>query len=248
MRPLPATGFQKHSGKTDTMDERIFQTANGAIHYWYSDTGASETLVFLHGLTADHRLFDAQIPYFSKTYNCLVWDAPAHGASRPYAGFSYPDCAEVLRSILDLHRIETPILIGQSMGGYVIQSFLLRYPQRAKAFISIDSCPYGEAYYSRSDRWWLRQIEWMAKCYPVNALKHAVAKQCTTGKRSEDNMRSMLESYSKQELCHLMGIGFAGFLEDNRDMAIPCPVLLIVGEKDVTGKVRSYFICDTIQR
>lgn len=222
------------------MDEFIYPTEHGAVHYWYSNIGASETLVFLHGLTADHRLFDSQISAFRETYNCLVWDAPAHGASRPYSGFSYPDCAEVLHAILDLHHIETPILIGQSMGGYVIQSFLLRYPRRAKAFISIDSCPYGARYYSRSDKWWLCQIEWMAKCYPFHALKSAVAKQCTTGARSEENMRSMLETYSKQELCHLMGLGFAGFLEDNRDLTIPCPVLLIVGEKDVTGKVRAY--------
>ena len=53
-------------------------------------------------------------------------------------------------------------------------------------------------------------------------------------------MDSMLAGYSKEELCHLMGIGFAGFLEDNRVMEIPCPVLLIIGEKDNTGKVKSY--------
>ena len=53
-------------------------------------------------------------------------------------------------------------------------------------------------------------------------------------------MISMLSGYTKKELCHLMGIGFAGFLEDNRVMDIPCPVLLIMGEKDTTGKVKTY--------
>ena len=37
-----------------------------------------------------------------------------------------------------------------------------------------------------------------------------------------------------------MGIGFAGFLEDCGEIEIPCPVLLLLGEKDVTGKVRLY--------
>ncbi len=37
-----------------------------------------------------------------------------------------------------------------------------------------------------------------------------------------------------------MGIGFAGFLADNCDLEINCPVLLIVGRKDRTGKVQSY--------
>ena len=53
-------------------------------------------------------------------------------------------------------------------------------------------------------------------------------------------MMDMLAIYGKKELCHLMGIGFAGFLEDNSDIKINCPVLLIVGKQDKTGKVQSY--------
>lgn len=37
-----------------------------------------------------------------------------------------------------------------------------------------------------------------------------------------------------------MGIGYAGFLEDNSDIEINCPVMLIVGEHDKTGKVKQY--------
>ena len=37
-----------------------------------------------------------------------------------------------------------------------------------------------------------------------------------------------------------MGIGYAGFLEDNCDIDITCPVMLIVGEYDKTGKVITY--------
>ena len=53
-------------------------------------------------------------------------------------------------------------------------------------------------------------------------------------------MMDMLAIYGKKELCHLMGIGFAGFLEDNCDITINCPVLLIVGKRDKTGKVKIY--------
>lgn len=222
------------------MEEMILHTEKGEVHYWYHDAGAEDTMVFLHGLTANHHLFDRQVEFFQKDYNCLVWDAPAHGASRPYIGFSYPDAAEVLYRILNRHKIEKPILIGQSMGGYVVQSFLGKHPGRVKAFVSIDSCPYGEKYYSKSDRRWLRQVEWMAKCYPFEKLKRSVVKQCALQERARENMAAMLADYTKKELCHLMGIGYAGFLKDNRDMTIPCPTLLLVGEKDTTGKVRDY--------
>lgn len=222
------------------MKEYTYSSKWGKVKYWFSNIDADITLVFLHGLTADHRLFDKQMDFFADKFNCLVMDTPAHGESRPYAEFSYPNVAQDLLGILDACSIEKAVLIGQSMGGYVAQSFLARYPERAAAFISIDSTPYGEKYYSSSDKWWLRQIEWMSKMYPEKLLKKSVAKQCTTQQGSRENMEKMLAEYGKNELCHLMGLGYAGFLDDNRDMKITCPVLLIVGEKDITGKVRTY--------
>lgn len=220
--------------------ELSYKSIRGNVKYWYSDIGADKTLIFLHGLTADHRLFEKQTEFFADKYNCLIWDAPAHGDSRPYTDFTYPGAAEDLLGIMDECGIEKAFLIGQSMGGYVAQSFILRYPERVEAFVSIDSTPYGDKYYSKSDRWWLRQIEWMSKLYPEKLLKKSVAIQCTAQQRSRNNMMRMLECYAKAELCRLMGLGYAGFLDDSREMTIECPVLLIVGKKDITGKVKAY--------
>ena len=52
------------------MKEKTSQTRCGTIHYWVSvSTPDAITLVFLPGLTADHRLFDKQIQYFEEQYN-----------------------------------------------------------------------------------------------------------------------------------------------------------------------------------
>ncbi len=69
------------------MDERAFSTQSGDIRYWVSHPSDSNLpwLVFLPGLTADHRLFDKQVEHFAGKANMLVWDAPSHGASRPFA-------------------------------------------------------------------------------------------------------------------------------------------------------------------
>ena len=80
----------------------------------------------------------------------------------------------------------------------------------------------------------------VAKLYPETLLKSSIAKQNALTEIGRSNMAAMIDGYSKAELCHLMGIGYAGFLDDNRACKIPCPVLLIVGEKDNTGKVRAY--------
>lgn len=224
------------------MIEQIYESHRGNVHYWITEdiNPDVQTLVFLHGLTADHTLFDKQVEYFTGKYNLILWDAPAHGKSRSYADFTYPHAAEDLKNILEENHLTSVVLIGQSMGGYIAQSFIMRYPQMVSGFIAVDSCPYGESYYSKSDKWWLQQIDWMLYLYPLKVLKKAIAKQSTVTEYAFKNMLAALQPYGKKELCKLTGIGLAGFLSDNCDMQIECPTLLLVGEHDKTGKVLSY--------
>ena len=141
--------------------------------------------------------------------------------------------------ILNELQIQEVVLIGQSMGGYMAQSFMVRYPEMIIGFVSIDSTPFGD-YYSKSDIWWLKQIEWMCKPFSEKLLKVSMAKQNAVTKAGQDNMLEMVSDYEKMELCRLMGIGYAGFLDDNRELQISCPSLILVGEKDNTGKVKQY--------
>ncbi|MCR4648703.1 MAG: alpha/beta hydrolase [Lachnospiraceae bacterium] len=222
--------------------EKILKTESGDVHYWlYGEINPErKTLFFLHGLTANHKLFVRQTDYFTKEYNVISWDAPAHGKSRPFENFTYEKAAFAAKEILEENGIEKAVFIGQSMGGFITQSVLKRFPEIVEGFVSIDSCPYGEKYYSKSDKWWLRQVEWMAKLYPDKALRKSIAKQVSTTEDTYRNMLEMLDDYDKNELCHLMGIGYAGFLDDVSDLEIKCPLLLIVGDKDKTGRVIKY--------
>ena len=107
------------------MEERTYQTRCGTIHYWASVSNPDTiTLVFLPGLTADHRLFDKQLQYFESRYNVIVWDAPTHGSSWPFRfDFDLFDKAKWLNDILNQEGITRPVIIGQSMGGYVGQAY-----------------------------------------------------------------------------------------------------------------------------
>lgn len=224
------------------MIEKYIRTQSGNIYYWISKCyqKTSHTLFFLHGMTGNHMMFEKQYSYFKDFYNIVLWDAPAHGKSRPFIDFNYEKAAGAIKKIFETEHMKCAVFIGQSMGGFITQAVIKRYPEIVSAFVSIDSTPYGMGYYSKSDIWWLKQIEWMAHLYPLSAMKKAIAKQNTAAKAGYKNMLSMLEPYGKKELCHLMGIGYAGFLNDNCDLNITCPVLLILGEKDKTGKVKFY--------
>ena len=222
------------------MQAKTLPTEHGDIAYWVSPVVGARTLVFLHGLTADHTLFEKQLAAFEHTYSLLAWDAPAHGQSRPYDTFRYGLATECLKAILDRESITHAVLIGQSMGGFIAQDFISKYPQYVDAFIGIDTCPFGERYYSKSDRWWLERVEPLARLYPLNVMRWAIAKQCACTPYARQNMRDILNGYSKDELCRLMGLAFGGFIAANHDMAITCPTLILVGRLDHTGKVQAY--------
>ena len=118
------------------MTEKTYPTSCGTIHYWINEfLPGRRTMVLLPGLTADHHLFDKQIEAFEDEFNFFTWDAPGHAASRPFElTFTMMDKAVWLHEILESEGIRHPILVGQSMGGYVSQCFLEKYPQEAAGF------------------------------------------------------------------------------------------------------------------
>ena len=97
------------------MIEKIHHTDRGAIHYWISDRINRQdiSLIFLPGLTADHRLFDRQVAYFKSRYNVFVWDAPGHASSWPFElNFSLMDKAGWLEEIFKKEGIDRPVIVG----------------------------------------------------------------------------------------------------------------------------------------
>ena len=93
--------------------EKIYSAPSGNIHYWLRLKDKSGfTLVFLPGLTADHRLFDKQIEYFGDKYTILVWDAPGHASSWPFQfDFTLMYKARWLNDILEKESIKSPVII-----------------------------------------------------------------------------------------------------------------------------------------
>lgn len=227
------------------MTEKVFQTALGDVHYWVGGPGAGAPwLVFLPGLTADHRLFDKQVVAFAPRFNCLVWDAPAHGASRPFAlAFSMDDLTDYLHAILEREGAERPVLIGQSMGGYISQVYMERYPGTVSGFISIDSCSLKRKYYTAMELYLLKHTEWMYLAFPWKLLVRVGTSGTATSEYGRALMGQFMESYEKREYCALADHGFrivAQSVEAGRAYDISCPALLICGEKDGAGSAKRY--------
>ncbi len=228
------------------VQEKSFETDSGKVAYWV-DASAGPTaswLVFLPGLTADHTLFDDQMAYFSGKANCLVWDAPAHGASRPYPlDFTMDDYARILFEIIRKERIEKPVLVGQSLGGYVSQAYLDLYPGEAAGFVSIDSAPLKRKYYPTCEVKLLRHTKGMYLSIPWPLLKPWGAWGVAETERGRANMRAFMDSYDKREYVELAAYGYrmlADAIEAQRPYDIDCPALLLCGDKDRAGDVKKF--------
>lgn len=221
------------------MIKRYIQTDRGKIYYWTNDND-KETIMFLHGLTADHHLFDKQVDYFSDDYNLILVDLPLHGQSKGYQEFSYDHVSKDLSCLLDAESIEQVILVCQSAGGYIGQSFYKNYSERVKAFVGIGTTPFGRIYYKKSDLFWIKHFAAIAQLYPYKSYCKASAKSVGIRLETQKSMLKTLESMTKVEILKAVKVLYEGFLRETEEIKFACPVLLTYGEKDKTGYVKKY--------
>jgi pimeloyl-ACP methyl ester carboxylesterase len=230
------------------MTEKTFDTPCGTIHYWVSKTTRSgqPTLVFLPGLTADHRLFEEQIAYFEGEYDLFVWDAPGHGASWPFTfDFTLLDKAKWLDEILMVENLGNPVIIGQSMGGYVGQAYAQTFPEKLVGFVSIDSAPLQRSYVTGAELWLLKRMEPVYRHYPWKSLLKSGSNGVATSEYGRQLMRDMMLVYDGDQARYakLAGHGFrilAEAMEADLPYKIKCPALLICGERDHAGSCIRY--------
>lgn len=228
--------------RVPSMEHKTINTGSGEVHYWVhkKENQAAQCLLFTHGLTADHRMFEKQTAYFCAEYSVLTWDVPLHGLSRPYRDFSYEKTATEMKKMLDEEGINSVVLVGMSMGGYPSQMFAGLFPERVAGFVALDTTPFGLAYYSETDLWWLRKVAPIARCCPGGLLKKSMAKSVSKTRYSYEKMMDMLAPLNKAEIAEQMDVAYGKFAMENKDIDLACPVLLLLGDSDKTGKVKQY--------
>ena len=222
------------------MTEKRLETARGVVHYWISQNPGATALFFLHGLGADHRMFDAQCAYFERSCALLAWDEPGSGASRPYSGADMLHCAEALKQILDAEGVERCVLIGHSLGGMLAQTFADHWPERALGFVGIGAAPMCRDYYGQGDFARMERMRSAAKLLPFRSLHALIARRSSHTAHGRRLMARMLEPYSREELCALVRRSLRELQRGMEDaQPIDCPKLLLMGECDRTRKLRT---------
>lgn len=224
------------------MEQKKIQSKRGTVYYWTNNIQDSDasSIVFTHGMIADHTMFNRQVEHFKEKYKLITWDVPLHGHSRPYEEFSYYNLAAELKSILDAEKINKVILVGHSMGGYICQEFSLHYPDKVSAFIAIDSTPFGHYYYTKLEKYILDKMSALSAWIPYKILIRSMAKKATNTEYAYENLYNAASKLSKREIIFIMRIVYKEFLKKEKTSQFNFPVLLIVGEDDTTGRIKKY--------
>ena len=93
-------------------------------------------LLFLHGLGGGHHAWDDQLVYFSaRGYAAHAWDQPGYGHTPALDPYDLEQVSASLKRLVDTFAPEPVVLVGHSMGGFVAQEVVARYPGCAKALV-----------------------------------------------------------------------------------------------------------------
>jgi pimeloyl-ACP methyl ester carboxylesterase len=118
-----------------------FARANNIQLHYLDHAGGEPTLVLLPGLTANAHAFDGLIlGGLSPRFRVLALDLRGRGLSdKPAAGYSMPEHAADVISLLDELGIEQAVMCGHSFGGLLTLYLASHHPERVKRLVIIDS-------------------------------------------------------------------------------------------------------------
>ena len=95
---------------------------------------AKPTLVFLHGATASRTMWAPQMAYLSESFDCIALDLPGHG-ERVAEPFTVETAGRAVIQTMDDAGVESAVLVGLSMGGYVALKVASTAPQRVAGLV-----------------------------------------------------------------------------------------------------------------
>lgn len=199
---------------------------NGQIYYEVA--GSGEPIVFIHGFTLDHRMWQPQVDFFSKNYQVVTYNARGFGKSSvPTHYYSHDDD---LHALLQHLNISSAHIVGLSMGGRIAINFALAYPDAVRTLTLMDSALDG---YASTVDWNVHAKEVGIEGAKENWLNHEVFAGTREKPDVVAKLRPIIADYSGWHWVH----------EDMQDPAdtnartrldeVKIPTLIMVGEKDL---------------
>ena len=99
------------------------------IHYRDEGRSNTKTVVLLHGFLQNLDVWSGYVLSYMRTMRVITIDLPGHGLSSHYCDVHTMDfMARAVKAVLVEAGVESCVMVGHSMGGYVALAFAEHYP------------------------------------------------------------------------------------------------------------------------
>jgi len=101
---------------------------NGSLYY--EEAGQGEPVIFVHGHSLDHRMWDDQFSVFAKKYHVIRYDLRGYGISSSQTeDYQFMHVEDLVTLMGSLH-IQKAHIVGLSLGGFITADMLAYFPDR----------------------------------------------------------------------------------------------------------------------
>ena len=211
------------------------KTSDDRFGYEAAGDPSLPALIFLHGIGGAARAWRSQIEFFSGNFRAVAWDMPGYGGSAPLASVSIATLAYALQDFLQQIGASTPVLVGHSIGGMIVQQWLTMNPATARAVVLAQTSPA----FGKADGDWQKSFiearlgpldrgETMASLAPTLVRDLVGDDSDAAGmERARECMASIPEASYRASMLALLGFDQRQALGD-----IKVPTLVLSGSRD----------------
>jgi len=197
--------------------------------------GSGPTLVLLHCLGVDHRLWDIAAAGLEASFSLFSYDFPGHGeAPVPDQAYEIGDLSDQLAQLFAREGVGRAHVAGISLGGLVAQHFAATHAQLVERLILIDTTP---RYIDDMRRMWVERAR-SARMAGVGSLTDGLLKIWFTDEHLAANPPAV--RYVRECFANASGEGYALACEalgaaDLRPLAarIQAPTLVVCGKDEL---------------
>jgi len=123
------------------------------VNVIYEDRGEGPCMVLLHGYLETGKIWKSFADGLAMQFRVITIDLPGHGASGTWGKVhAMDDLAGAVNAVLGAERIESILLVGHSMGGYVTMAFADLYPEKLKGYCLFHSTCFADTEEKKKNR------------------------------------------------------------------------------------------------
>jgi len=136
------------TGTTDTKGTGHYAKVNG-LNLYYEIHGAGRPLILLHGGLMSNETFGPVLPQLAERHQVIAPDLQGHGRT---ADIDRPIdvrlMADDISALIDHLGLETPDLVGYSLGGGVALHTAAKYPAKVRRLVAVSANIRPDAIYA----------------------------------------------------------------------------------------------------